>query len=961
MPFDDLLILIPSHSLEDFPADLGEAEAVSLLNSFAVAWHPALLASVRILPRWHRADDPPDSTQKRLIFLPACCEDRLPHGWAERIASEGCAVIRGTADRQPMIAEALRAVESPGCDPELAADFLSLGFCHLQIELLTRKMRHFSNLDEVHLQREVVAAAEAALAGDAETVRTRLKSCFNVLVESRERFYPVDCYLIDLCLVIPRLADEHFRKLLLGSDPLSVLASADDLAEIGRDQPEVHAALKAAWERGTADIVCGDLCEVPLPLMPINSVIRQLGAAQDSVERSFGKRPIVWGRRRFGLFPQLPQILKKFGFEGALHVVLDDGIYPDSEYSKLRWEGTDGTSIDALTRIPLAADGSTSYLRYADRMSDSMDNDHVAGVIFARWPEVKAPFFEDLRRMARYAPVLGKFVTLTEFFTATEHPSRHYRYRPNEYLTPYLFQSVAREEADAISRYAARFDRRRQFESGAWLAAMSDLLGGRAPDPAATGDVERSVEACDDKSPAEQVTEVEDGLRRFVDASAARLAQILLAGAGERRGWLVFNTLGFRRLVSVELDRQGPMPPSDGQTVRVQWDDARAAMTVDVPGYGFVWVPASEGGPPAAASFPTLAEPNLLRNEFFEIHINEGTGGIGKIKGYGRAPNRLSQQINYRFSRERTIPDDQGAEFGEVRTHYAEMRGKTSTVTCTGPTLGEIVTTGEIVDQAHGERLAGFRQTMRVWRGRPIVEIEIELTIDRMPDAEPWHNYFAARFAWHDETASITRSVMLGAHETNDERFESPHYIELATPEQRTTIVLPGLPFHRKTGPRMIDTLLVTARETRRRFRFVIAVDQAYPVQSALDAQTPAVVVPVRQGPPKAGAAGWFFHQGARNVQILGILPLLSEPAGATTPDQPLATPAAQGGCGCGIRLIETEGRPVGVRLRCLRTPRSARLRDFRGHTLNALSIEGDAVLVDLSPHEIAEVEVRFD
>src|SRR5262249_14388718 len=217
--------------------------------------------------------------QKRLIFLPTCCEERLPHGWDERIASEGCTVIRGTADRQQMIAEVLRAVEVSGCDPELAADFLSLGFCHLQIELLTRKMRHFSNLDEVHLQREVVAAAEAAIAGDAETVRTRLKSCFDVLVESRERFYPVDCFLVDLCLLIPRLADEHFRKLLSRSEPLSVLASSDDLDEIGREQPEVHAALKAAWERGTADIVCGDQCEAPLPLMPIASVIRQMGAA----------------------------------------------------------------------------------------------------------------------------------------------------------------------------------------------------------------------------------------------------------------------------------------------------------------------------------------------------------------------------------------------------------------------------------------------------------------------------------------------------------------------------------------------------------------------------------------------------------------------------------------------------------------------------------------------------------
>jgi hypothetical protein len=50
----------------------------------------------------------------------------------------------------------------------------------------------------------------------------------------------------------------------------------------------------------------------------------------------------------------------------------------------------------------------------------------------------------------------------------------------------------------------------------------------------------------------------------------------------------------------------------------------------------------------------------------------------------------------------------------------------------------------------------------------------------------------------------------------------------------------------------------------------------------------------------------------------------------------------------------------VRARLRCFRAPRSARQRDFRGRTLHELSIEGDAVLVDLSAHEIADVEIEF-
>ncbi|MSR56346.1 MAG: hypothetical protein EXS05_01565 [Planctomycetaceae bacterium] len=963
MPYEDLIVLIPSHSLEDFPAELPESEAASLLNSFAVAWHPALLASAKVLPRWHRADDPPDSTQPRLIFLPMNCESWLPAGWAERVGSEGCTVVRGLSDRGEMVAAALAPLESPPCDPELAADFMALGFCYLQIELLTRKMRHFSNLDEVHLQREAVAAAEAALAGDAETAQTRLKSCFDVLAESRERFYPVDCYLLDLCLLIPRLADAHFKRTLLSPKPVSVLASARDLAEIATSAPEQFAALKEAWERGTADVVCGDLNELPLPLMPLNSVIWQLEQAQRQVEQALGRRPVVWGRRRYGVFPQLPQLLKKAGFRGAIHSVLDDGIYPDAEHSKLRWEGTDGTSIDALSRIPLAAEAATSVLRFPDRMSESMDNDHVAAVIFARWPDCQSPFFDDLRRMSKYAPVLGRFVTLTDFFTNTDHPTRHAQYKPNEYLTPYLFQAVAREEADPVGRYAARRARRQRLDSGLWFERLRAVLGGRAPDGTASAGIERATEELGDQAEAAVVAEVESQLEGFVTQSAAKLADLILTGAGDRPGYLVFNPLGFRRIVSVELDRKQPAPQMTGEQSWLQWDEQRAAMTLDVPGAGFVWVPAGE--PPAAwkpgPDAPPLAEENLLRNEFFEVHVNETTGGIAKLKRYGRSPNRLSQQINYRFSRERTIVTGTGDEAEETKTHYAEMRRTSSRVTCAGPTLGELVTTGEIVDQQQEQRLAGFTQTLRVWRGRPIVEIVIELIIDRMPDAEPWHNYFATRFAWHDETASITRAVMLGAHETTDERFESPDYIELATPEQRTTIVTPGLPFHRQTGPRMIDTILVAPRETRRKFRFVVAYDQTFPLQAAWDAQVPAVVVPTRTGPPRAGTAGWFFHLSSRNVQMLGLFPLLPEPAPVGDSWQPVATPPVPTGCGCAIRLVETEGRPVSTRLRCFQTPRSARQRDLSGHTLNALSIDGDAVLIDLTAHEITDVEVRFD
>ena len=92
-------------------------------------------------------------------------------------------------------------------------------------------------------------------------------------------------------------------------------------------------------------LIGGEDQEGPTALSSLNSLLWQFTAGLARWQELLGERPHVWGRRRFGLVPQLPQILKKFGYDGALHVALDDGIYPDQEYSKLRWQGIDGTTI----------------------------------------------------------------------------------------------------------------------------------------------------------------------------------------------------------------------------------------------------------------------------------------------------------------------------------------------------------------------------------------------------------------------------------------------------------------------------------------------------------------------------------------------------------------------------------------------------------------------------------------
>src|SRR5215216_1581777 len=189
MKFQELLVLLPCHSLEDFPTYYEGEEAQGLLVAWTAMWHPALVASAQAMPSWHRVDEPPQELQNRLVLVPPMCVQRLPTGYAQRAKEEGACLIRKTLDRQEVITTALAALdEPPTVDGELVADFLALGYAYLQIQLLTRQMRYSSNLDVAYFQSQVVAAANAAASGDEALAKEKLSACFSVLAEERDHY-----------------------------------------------------------------------------------------------------------------------------------------------------------------------------------------------------------------------------------------------------------------------------------------------------------------------------------------------------------------------------------------------------------------------------------------------------------------------------------------------------------------------------------------------------------------------------------------------------------------------------------------------------------------------------------------------------------------------------------------------------------------------------------------------------
>ncbi|MBI2823356.1 MAG: hypothetical protein HYX69_01550 [Planctomycetia bacterium] len=929
MKFDEACVLLPCHSLEDFPTHHEGEAAEGLLAAWSGLWHPALLASCGRLPTWHRADSPPDALAGRLIVIPSTSEPQLLAGWASRAAAEGAHVVRKLYRRDDIVRAALAGLDGGDAvvDPELVADFLALGFCQLAVELLTRLMRYMSNIDEVHLQNEAVAAARACMAGDAETARTHLRNSFDVLVEARERFYPVDAFLVDLTLVAPSTIGASLAGQLRGDAPRNLMLAGETLARLAESEPETLAALRMALDHQAVTLVGGEREERELPLMPIEAVLAEFQSGADVFERALGMQPRVYGRRRFGLSPILPQILSRLGFTGAIHFTLDDGRFATASQSKVRWEGLDYTAIDALARLPLDAAAAGSFLGLPRTLGESMDRDHVATVVFAHWPGRTSVFYDDLRRISAYRHVLGKFVTLEDYFANTASPGELIKFKSDGYRSPYLRQAVTSKAPGPVSAVLdehLRDARRHAIES---LDAVADVLG--AAPRACGGATQRGNETLEE-------------LDRRKASAAARVATTLGAECGTVDGLLLVNPHSFARRVVVDAAALSALPSIEGNVVAAQESSGRKLVVADIPGMAFCWLaPGAASPPPRKAPKPIAAE-TTLANEYLRVEIHPATGALHAIYGVGQRGNQLSAQLGLRFPPPRPKPGDIWRDPDED-AEYSAMQADAVEIAHAGPAVGEITSRGRLVDR-EGRRLAAYTQRFQLARGSRVVAIDIELAIEQEPAGDPWESYYAARFAWPDEAADLSRSVGMTIQATEARRLESPHLVLVRSPRSRAAILTGGLPYHRRSGARMLDTVLVVPGETRRRFRLAVGIDVAHPMQQALELLDPVAVVRAAR-PAGAGQANWLFHVDAKNV-VATHWSALRDDAGRTT--------------GFRVRLLETEGVAGGVRLRAVKDIENARCTDFRGQTLSELPVAGDCVTIDVAAFEWTQIEATW-
>ena len=441
------------------PPSMTDAEASAAWVAATAPWHPALLALADELPRLEDIATPPDPQAGDLFLVANGLLGGLDDETRQRAEAAGVPIVQATEDRLATVRAILDRSPDPSIPLDLvdpvARDFLALGASHWWLRDLTNAMGHVDTLSRSNLLREVVNGAKAWRSGDPTAATNRLRASFELITEARERFYPLDGYILDLCLLDPATPPDQLASALEHHTPVTLLAPAIAIEVFADREPDRARQLREAIAEGWADVIGGAYSEVDEPFLPWSSIAWQFRKAAEVYRRHLDDRNVeTLARRRFGLYPQLPQVARRFGLRYALYGALDSGRFPIPIDSKRQWASPDGSNLESIIRSPIAADRPVEGAKLAWRIGKSMRDDPSSTLAMAHWPSPVAPWFEDFRRTAAYSPTLARWVTVHDFFHRSDRPFEEVQPGVDDYAPAYLAQAAARRDPSPIAARA---------------------------------------------------------------------------------------------------------------------------------------------------------------------------------------------------------------------------------------------------------------------------------------------------------------------------------------------------------------------------------------------------------------------------------------------------------------------------------------------------------------------------
>jgi len=887
--FDECLILIPCTTLEDFPTQTSESHARGLLGAWTAPWHPRCLARLGKLPQWFRADTVPPKLDRSLLLVPEASEKRLPSRLAGEVsASTDCRLLRGGCrdDFLKLLADSLGEdfaecppappATDPGSEAESRpiepADFFALGYAWLQVQLMTRRLRYTSNLDEIHFSSRVIAAARAWVEGNAPEAIAALHEAFDGLAEERDHYFSSDPSLIDLTLLAPTTLGKSLRRTLEAaatplSSPINVLIDAG-LAERIAGQAETAdspcAELVRRLQAGSVGLAGGGPGpEINLHHQTLAGAREAIVDARKAVTERLGTDCTVYARTAGETPGDLGPALVEAGFRGALPIDLEAGSGWQEE-SKLIWQSGAG-DLDALVCRPIDASGSVDFLSLAPKLGQSIDSGEIATALLVHWPDAESEAYRDLRRAASWGLALGRFWKIDAFFRDGERPFHHFRGRADEGAGNWLVRSVAQNSPDPLSAAASGYVDRVIHETAQSIETLARLVRGRSEGS---------------QTPPKDAHE---SLTRAADRLAIALGGTPSAPGttpANARGLLVINPHPIGQRLATRLGggpRVGMSSSASGDSVpagaRPIFASSRSPeggcdVTADVAAGGFLVLAGSRPVPGRSwfRRAKRLAQGTRLTNEFMEVEISPLSGGVQGLYSGAQRGNRYSLRL---------VPQgvgDDGSE-SEAEPMVADsvrcVRGDQA--------IGEIVAKGKL--RSGDRQVARFETRYRLPRGSRWLDIHTRLVLE--PEVafgdDPWASYIGWRSAVAGDALSLTAPLRDMLHRVgNSKRIDAPGGLMIDEVERHTLLYTAGRPAHLRAGDRFVDSLLIVRGETRREFSMRVGIDVPEPANALRAAACPPSLVPLASH--SSAPLGWLVTSSAADVSLVGLRVESTEP-----------------------------------------------------------------------------------
>lgn len=945
------MVIVPCHSLEDFPCHLRGRDAENLLACWTAAWHPALLATTNKKPIWQSVDRGEFESPDLLVFVPHICRVRFEESLLATSRLKTATIVSDELNRTQMIQSALQQnetarVANEHLDEELAKDFLALGYAFLQIQTMTRQLRYSSNLKEDDFFASLLGAARLACKGNSSKAKTELATCFDLLQAEKNSYYPVQPELIDLVLLAPTTLGASLNRQLSRKHNMNLLMTGVDARSLAKKNPNAAARICNGIESGQLSILGGLESELPDPLLSSESIVRQLSQGRKTIRDSFGVAPTVFARRSSGLTPALPGLLDQFDFAGAIHATLDEGKFPRGSTSNIRWTGCDGESVLAYGDLPVSAEDAAAFIGFGLKIGEAIDSAHIATFVLAHWPDRTCDFYDDLLRISEYGELLGKFVRMEDYFEQIYDPGYGDNFSVEEYQQPYLKRSVANLDTNPISRFTSYWQN--HFRLGGCRALLVQLAmrtgSSQEPMPILPGFLDEltELEAGLDRSAAENGMldeELAGSIRDLESRLTTAYGKALSAGGhGTATRCAVNPTHASRRSNQVTPGENRIALKQEGAVVFADSSLDQTSWVLDVPGMSSVRIPCgrTDSTDPFKNDPPVLAG-LVLRNEFFSVEIDEQTGGIRNVQYHDSRQNLMSQRLALR------IPGQSGSNPRLSGARYSEMVAEKIQANANTRIDGEITAQGKLV--VGDETVADFRQTVRVVRGLRVFEIGVEI-IPKIQLSDSINHYFCNRLAWHDESSSLTCNLLEMKTTVDSDWFLATNFIEIQQPDGPLTMLTGGLPYHRRTSRRMMDNLLIVGNEQERKFRLGIGIDLRYPMKASQNWLTPMYEIETELA-DHDNSAGWLFHFDCKNILVTWWQPIVN--ADCLT--------------GVQIRLRETEGRAGNLNLRCCRNIQSAERVNFSGDFLRAEKVDDskDKLPIEFAGWDYFQIKLNWE